>query len=87
MLVQSYTEYLNEYKKVSLEKEITSFLVVNGFNVLSVKASISDIHNSLEILIKKDELNSDKEHIDNLEKAKNLIIERFYLLNWEIVVG
>ena len=82
-----YVEYLNEYKKITLEKEVKSFLLINGLDVESVFVTINENNNLLEILIKKDELNSESEHINILEKAKNLVIERFYLSDWEISVG
>lgn len=82
-----YVEYLNEYKKTTLEKEIKSFLLINDFDVVDVSVSVTTQENSLKILIEKDELNSDGEHINILEKAKNLVIERFYLSDWEIEVG
>ncbi len=82
-----YQEYLDKYQKETLEKEISSLLTIEGYVVSSVNVTISSSENKVKILIEKDELISDMEHIDILEKAKSLVIERFYLSNWEVIVA
>ena len=84
---EEFTSYLNEYKKNTIEKEILSTLTLEGYNVLSVNAVVNGNENKVEIIIKKDELLSSEEHIDNLEKAKRIVIERLYLTGWEVVVA
>lgn len=84
---EEFTSYLNEYKKNTIEKEILSTLTLEGYNVLSVNAVVNGNENKVEIIIKKDELLSSEEHIDNLEKAKRIVIERLYLNGWEVVVA
>ena len=84
---EQFTSYLNEYKKNTIEKEILSTLTLEGYNVLSVNAVVNSNENKVEIIIKKDELLSSEEHIDNLEKAKRIVIERLYLTGWEVVVA
>lgn len=82
-----YQAYLDEYKKNTLEKEIESTLKLNGYNVISVSAMINDNQNKVEIIIEKDEFIKEDEHIIILEKAKSLVIERFYLSSWEVIVA
>lgn len=84
---EEFTSYLNEYKKNTIEKEISSTLTLEGYNVLSVNAVVNGNENKVEIIIKKDELLTSEEHIDNLEKAKRIVIERLYLTGWEVVVA
>ena len=84
---EEFTSYLNEYKKNTIEKEILSTLTLEGYNVLSVNAVVNGNENKVEIIIKKDELLTSEEHIDNLEKAKRIVIERLYLNGWEVVVA
>ena len=82
----AYEEYLEEYKKTTLEKEIKTVLESEKILVNSVFVEILDNKNKVTILLENQVLNEELEHIDIMEKAKKLVCERLYLTDWEIVV-
>ncbi len=82
----NYEKYLEEYKKTTLVKEITAVLYSEDIEVKSVFVELSEEKNKVTILLKNEVLNENNEHIDILEKAKTLVVERFYLSAWEVIV-
>ncbi len=82
----AYEEYLEEYKKTTLEREIETVLEGESIVVNDVFVEFTNEKNKVLILLENQELNENGEHIDIKEKARDLIIERLYLNDWEIVV-
>lgn len=82
----AYEKYLEEYKKTTLEREIKTVLEGESIVVNDVFVELTNEKNKVLILLENQELNENSEHIDIKEKARDLIIERLYLNDWEIVV-
>ncbi len=82
----SYDGYFKEYKKSTLIKEITAVLESENIEVKSVFVELSEEKNKVKILLKNEVLNENGEHIDILEKAKEIVVERLYLSSWEVLV-
>ncbi len=84
---EAYENYLEEYKITTLKKEIKAVLKSENIETLEVFVELDENQNKLKILLNMGALNESDGHIDILEKAKRLVIERLYLNDWEVLVG
>ena len=85
-ILNNYSSYLIEYKKTTMVNEISYLLENNGYDVLSVEIKSKNDGNIIQVFLLNNGINDQNEHIDSIENAKNLILERLYLDNWEVLV-
>ena len=86
-----YSNYLAEYEKQVIKDEIIFLLNLEDIKVneISIDGKVESgdfIIEKIYVKIDKEVINSDTEHINKLEKAKDLIKQRLYLNNAEVKV-
>ncbi len=86
-----FNEYLLDYQNELTEFSVKSLLQTNGFSVenITVKGDYANgnyLVNKIDIKFKDLVINDETEHINIIEKIKNLLSSRLNILRAEIVI-
>ena len=79
-----YENYLIDYKEKTIKNEIKTLL--NSEKIVEKKIEVDCKENIVLIILDEAVINDKEEHINNKEKAKSLLIERLYLIDWELLI-